>query len=34
MTRATFDVISATLLPSADQSLSDAMQRSIRAPAA
>jgi cytochrome P450 len=31
MTRATFDVISATLLPSADQSLSDAMQRSIRA---
>jgi cytochrome P450 len=30
MTRATFDVISATLLPSADQALSGAMQRSIR----
>jgi cytochrome P450 len=31
MTRATFDVISATLLPSADRALSDAMQLSIRA---
>jgi len=31
MTRATFDVISATLLPSADQSFVDRMQASIRA---
>ena len=31
MTRATFDVISATLLPSADQAFVDGMQRSIRA---
>ena len=31
MTRVTFDVICATLLPSADQSFTDAMQQSIRA---